>query len=322
MTGVVGALAEAWGEVRVHKIRVVLSLVGVFLAVFAMTAVTALGRCGPGAAGAGGALQWPVGDDLRPGLRPDDRDAAGRPPPGTPRSPRCWSAYGITGYASIGYGRRPLAAARRHPCDAGAAGDAVLRSAAPDRAGARAAGSAGATEGASPRPRGQRGVPGRCSAVADLASPGPPWSSAGLPPVAGRGSSAFVRERYHLRPRGLPVDGRAASGAAVADPMIRSGPPMLELWVPAEQIGEVEGDGAATTCRPAPGWQVEARRTTELGGERWRCCGGRPWRGRRGPAARRARRGQHRAGDRAVADPGDRDPAEVRRDLRPRVRRR
>ena len=43
MIGVLGAFAEAWGEVRVHKSRVVLSLVGVFLAVFAMTTVTALG---------------------------------------------------------------------------------------------------------------------------------------------------------------------------------------------------------------------------------------------------------------------------------------
>lgn len=43
MTGLLGTLAEAWSEVRVHKARVVLSLVGVFLAVFAMTAVTALG---------------------------------------------------------------------------------------------------------------------------------------------------------------------------------------------------------------------------------------------------------------------------------------
>jgi putative ABC transport system permease protein len=44
MTAILGALAEAWGEVRVHKSRVVLSLVGVFLAVFAMTSVTALGQ--------------------------------------------------------------------------------------------------------------------------------------------------------------------------------------------------------------------------------------------------------------------------------------
>ena len=43
MTGILGAFAEAWDEVRVHKSRVVLSLVGVFLAVFAMTTVTALG---------------------------------------------------------------------------------------------------------------------------------------------------------------------------------------------------------------------------------------------------------------------------------------
>jgi putative ABC transport system permease protein len=44
MTGVLGTLAEAWGEVRVHKARVLLSLVGVFLAVLAMTTVTALGE--------------------------------------------------------------------------------------------------------------------------------------------------------------------------------------------------------------------------------------------------------------------------------------
>jgi putative ABC transport system permease protein len=41
--GILGAVSEAWGEVRVHRARVVLSLVGVFLAVFAMTTVTALG---------------------------------------------------------------------------------------------------------------------------------------------------------------------------------------------------------------------------------------------------------------------------------------
>ncbi len=44
MTGILGTLSEAWDEVRVHKSRVVLSLVGVFLAVFAMTSVTALGQ--------------------------------------------------------------------------------------------------------------------------------------------------------------------------------------------------------------------------------------------------------------------------------------
>jgi hypothetical protein len=43
VTGVLGTLVEAWDEVRVHRSRVLLSLVGVFLAVFAMTSVTALG---------------------------------------------------------------------------------------------------------------------------------------------------------------------------------------------------------------------------------------------------------------------------------------
>ena len=43
MIPVLATLAEAWSEVRVHRARVVLSLVGVFLAVFAMTTVTALG---------------------------------------------------------------------------------------------------------------------------------------------------------------------------------------------------------------------------------------------------------------------------------------
>jgi putative ABC transport system permease protein len=42
--GLLGAVAEAWGEVRVHKSRVVLSLIGVFFAVLAMTTVTALGQ--------------------------------------------------------------------------------------------------------------------------------------------------------------------------------------------------------------------------------------------------------------------------------------
>ncbi|GAA4754424.1 ABC transporter permease [Modestobacter marinus] len=44
MTGLLGTFSEAWGEVRVHKARVLLSLVGVFLAVLAMTTVTALGQ--------------------------------------------------------------------------------------------------------------------------------------------------------------------------------------------------------------------------------------------------------------------------------------
>lgn len=46
MTSIAAAVAEAWSEVRVHRVRFVLSLVGVFLAVFAMTTITALGDMG------------------------------------------------------------------------------------------------------------------------------------------------------------------------------------------------------------------------------------------------------------------------------------
>lgn len=41
MTGVVGAVVEAWDELRLHKLRVLLALIGVAAAVTAITAVTA-----------------------------------------------------------------------------------------------------------------------------------------------------------------------------------------------------------------------------------------------------------------------------------------
>lgn len=44
MTGLLAAVTEAWAEIRVNRVRVVLSLVGVFLAVFAMTTITAAGN--------------------------------------------------------------------------------------------------------------------------------------------------------------------------------------------------------------------------------------------------------------------------------------
>ncbi len=43
MTSFFGVLLDAWDEVRVHRARVVLSLIGIVLAVFAMTATTAAG---------------------------------------------------------------------------------------------------------------------------------------------------------------------------------------------------------------------------------------------------------------------------------------
>lgn len=42
MNGILGALIEAWQELRIHKLRVLLSLVGVAVAVAAMTGVSAL----------------------------------------------------------------------------------------------------------------------------------------------------------------------------------------------------------------------------------------------------------------------------------------
>jgi putative ABC transport system permease protein len=41
MTGLVGAIVEAWDELRIHKLRVLLSLIGVAAAVMAITSVTA-----------------------------------------------------------------------------------------------------------------------------------------------------------------------------------------------------------------------------------------------------------------------------------------
>jgi len=46
MTTVMALFAEAWSEIRVHKLRVILSLLGVFLAVFGMTSIAAAGDIG------------------------------------------------------------------------------------------------------------------------------------------------------------------------------------------------------------------------------------------------------------------------------------
>ncbi len=103
MTGVLGALTEAWDEVRVHKSRVVLSLVGVFLAVFAMTTVTALGLL---------VAQVQQEQGERTGGRPATIGVtAYDPQTGMPPDPQEWDAavadlterYGITATASIGY---------------------------------------------------------------------------------------------------------------------------------------------------------------------------------------------------------------------------
>lgn len=104
MTGLLGVLAEAWSEVRVHKARVVLSLVGVFLAVFAMTSVTALGlivaqvQQEQAERGSGRAATVAL--------------SAYDPSTGMPPDPARWESavaellarYGVSQYATIGYG--------------------------------------------------------------------------------------------------------------------------------------------------------------------------------------------------------------------------
>jgi putative ABC transport system permease protein len=104
VTGVLGTLAEAWGEVRVHKSRVVLSLVGVFLAVFAMTTVTALGQL---------MAQAQQEQSERWGGRPATIAVqAFDPMTGMPPPTEEWDAavaalierYGITGATSVAWG--------------------------------------------------------------------------------------------------------------------------------------------------------------------------------------------------------------------------
>ena len=103
MIPLLATLAEAWGEVRVHKARVVLSLVGVFLAVFAMTTVTALGLL---------VAQVQQEQGERMGGRPATIGVTAYDvQTGMPPDPEEWDAavadlterYGITATASITY---------------------------------------------------------------------------------------------------------------------------------------------------------------------------------------------------------------------------
>jgi putative ABC transport system permease protein len=100
---VLATVAEAWSEVRVHKARVVLSLVGVFLAVFAMTTVTALGLLVA-------QVQQEQGERMG-GRAATIAVTAYDPQTGMPPAAQEWDAavadlterYGITATASIGY---------------------------------------------------------------------------------------------------------------------------------------------------------------------------------------------------------------------------
>lgn len=103
MIPVLATVAEAWSEVRVHKARVVLSLVGIFLAVFAMTTVTALGLLVA-------QVQQEQGERMG-GRAATIAVTAYDPQTGMPPATQEWDAavadlterYGITATASIGH---------------------------------------------------------------------------------------------------------------------------------------------------------------------------------------------------------------------------
>ena len=103
MSGLVGVLAEAWAEVRVHKARVVLSLVGVFLAVFAMTTVNALGLIvaqvqqeqAERSGGRSATVQLQAYDPMTGATPPPDRWNAA--------VDRLLDRYGITDFATLTY---------------------------------------------------------------------------------------------------------------------------------------------------------------------------------------------------------------------------
>lgn len=46
MTSIAGSIIEAWGEIKTHRARFVVSLIGIFLAVFALTVVQGVGAIG------------------------------------------------------------------------------------------------------------------------------------------------------------------------------------------------------------------------------------------------------------------------------------
>ena len=317
MTGLLGAFAEAWDEVRVHKSRVVLSLVGVFLAVFAMTSVTAIGQI---------VAQVQQEQAERFGGRPATLSIqAYDPMTGMPPDPAEWDAavaallerYDIT-TAATGLRGGPVPAARRR--------DATqVRRVSP---------SFGPLHRVEP-------IEGRWFREGDRASLSPalvvneaflrarsgwrtcpagrPWSSAARPRAGddrGGGARGLRRGAGGL-PRGQV--GRAGHLRSGREPHER----LLGRAPRAGAVGATGAGGRGAGDRPddlrlsldgvqvtAAGWTTRApRRSSDP-------APGDPWGGHRGPRPRRARRPQHRPGHRPAADPGDRGAAELRRDLR------
>ena len=265
MIPVLATLAEAWSEVRVHRARVVLSLVGVFLAVFAMTTVTALGL-----------LVAQVQQEQ--GERMGGRSAtigvtAYDPQTGMPPDPQEWDAavadlterYGITTTASIGYEETRF----RLP-----GGTQAVQT-------KRVSPSYGQLHRVEPIEgrwlrQGDRDslAPAVVVNEAFLAALGVPDLSSRPTVVIGGGDPVravvvgVVREGYGEELLAYRVDRSAGPWDApgVADPSAMAfGPSTLELWVPPEQADEVMAVVSHDLGLALGGIQVDAYRSDSQG---------------------------------------------------------
>jgi hypothetical protein len=268
VTGILGAFSEAWDEVRVHKSRVVLSLVGVFLAVFAMTTVTALGLI---------LAQVQQENAERGSGRPATVAVdAYDPMTGMPPDSAEWNAavadlvdrYGITTAAHISYGeglfRLPGGTQRVQTI--------------------RVSPSYGELHRKEP-------IEGRWLREGDRTSLSPALvvneaflESLGVPDLSSRPTVVLggptpvrativgvVREGYGSEPIVYRVDrsGGPWGDAGTVDPMqaMYGGPSTLELWVPPEQADQVMETVARDLGAALDGAQVNAYRMDASGME-------------------------------------------------------
>jgi len=265
MTGLLGTLAEAWDEVRVHKSRVVLSLVGVFLAVFAMTTVSALGQL---------VAQVQQEQGERYGGRPATvAITAYDPMTGMPPAAAEWDAavaelverYGITASARIGYeqglfrlpgGTQPIQVQRVSP-SYGALHRIEPIEGRWFREGDR--------ESFSPALVVNEAFLGALG-FADLTAR--PTVVIGGPAPVRATIVGVVRAGYDGELLAYRVDRSTGPGdtAAAADPFM-FGPTTLELWVPAEQADAVMETVRHDLSLALGGVQVDAYRQDAQGME-------------------------------------------------------
>jgi ABC-type antimicrobial peptide transport system permease subunit len=268
VTGVLGTLAEAWDEVRVHKTRVLLSLVGVFLAVFAMTSVTALGlmvaqvqqevgeRIG-GRAATVAVNAWDPATGLTPDGEKWDAAVAG-----------LVERYGITTAASISFGETRF----RMP---GGTVAVQTRRVSPNYGGLHRIEPidgrwlrAGDRENLSPAIVVNEAFM-TALGVPDLSSR-PTVLIAGADPVRAT-IVGVVREGYGEELIAYRIDRSSGAwgGAGAVDPAnaMYGGPNTLELWVPADQAEMVMDTVRHDLSLALRGVQVDAFRADPQGAE-------------------------------------------------------